>query len=342
MPMGSIKQKRVSVIIAAYNEERYIGGAIKSILQQTFRDFELIIVDDGSTDRTVQIIKSFNDDRIRLIVNQDNQGVSCSRNRAMTHSSAPHIAVMDAGDVSHPERLEREVAYLGAHPEIGLVGTYAAIIDKNGREISHSYPSCDSREITRKLIKDNCFIHGTIMFRRECLSKIGNYREEFPCAHDYDLTLRISEAYQVANIPEVLYRWRLDFRGISVKRKVNQDAETQLIRELAFRRRVEGSDALQGLPRDEAQNYVQEYIKQYVREHPADRRSRYLWDGRYFWGRKLYYEDSFRGARIYLFKALVSSKFRFPKEGWKMILASILPIRVKRLIKHFTVSRGPG
>ena len=253
---GGVGDARVSVVIAAYNEERYIERAIQSVLQQTFRDFELIVADDGSSDRTLAIIRSFGDSRIRLIVNQDNQGVPRSRNRALAVASAPYIAVMDAGDISLPERLQRQVSYLDTNKEVGLVGSYTYIIDEEGKEIGLARTICESRELAQALVRHNCFTHGSVMFRLSCLGIVGDYREEFKYAHDYDLILRMSEHYRVANIPEPLYKWRLSVGGISVKHKLMQDAEAELIRKLAMERRTRGGDSLLAMSREESGTFA--------------------------------------------------------------------------------------
>lgn len=330
---GGLSAARVSVVIAAYNEEQYIERAIQSVLQQTFRDFELIVADDGSSDRTLAIIRSFGDGRIRLIVNQGNQGVPRSRNRAMAIAAAPYIAVMDAGDISLPERLQRQISYLDTHREVGLVGSYSYIIDEAGKEIGSARTICESRELAQALSRHNCFTHGSVMFRRSCLDIAGDYREEFKYAHDYDLILRISEHYRVANIPEPLYKWRLSIGGISVKHKLVQDAEAELIRELATQRRARGRDSLQAMSREESGAFARNYIDRYVRKHMNEGRRFHEVDGGYFWGRKLYYEGSYFGARKLLIRSLFSSPFRFPREGWKMLAGAFSPPALRHAVR---------
>ena len=106
--------------------------------------------------------------------------------------------------------------------DIGLVGSYAYTIDRRGKEIYLDKLAINNLEIQRKIGKDMCFTHGTIIFRKECLEKVGNYQEAFKFAHDYDLILRISEQYKIANIPEPLYKWRVKIGGISVEKKLLQ------------------------------------------------------------------------------------------------------------------------
>ncbi len=193
---------RVSVVMSVYNGERYVGEAIESILNQTFRDFEFIIVDDGSVDSTPRILASYQDPRIR-IYRQPNRGQSSALNRGIRHASGGYIARMDADDVSFPERLEREVSFLDAHREIGLVGTWCVKVDVGtGKKRVQSLPE-DDIAIRKFMTVDNPFIHSSIMVRKSVLDTVGLYDEGL-IWQDYELWVRVAKSHRMANIREPL------------------------------------------------------------------------------------------------------------------------------------------
>lgn len=202
-----------------FNGEKFLKEAIDSILKQTFIDFEFIIVNDGSTDNTRNIIQNYNDHRIKLLNNKSNLGISRAANIGIKASCGIYIARQDADDISMPERLEKEVSFLDQNKNVGLVGTYYFVINENGKILNTIKCLTKSIELRVKLLEGNQFCHGTIMFRRECIDKIGAYREEFKLAEDYDLYLRIAERYDMANIPEPLYKWRINIKSNSVTKK---------------------------------------------------------------------------------------------------------------------------
>jgi glycosyltransferase involved in cell wall biosynthesis len=193
---------RVSVVMSVYNHEQYVGHAIDSILQQTFRDFEFVIVDDGSEDNTPQLLKGYHDPRLK-IYRQDNQGQSIALNQGIRLTAGTYIARMDADDVALPERLEREVRFLDAHPDIALVGTWCMKVNTaTGEERLQRLPE-DNATIRRFLVVDNPFIHSSVMIRRSIIEAIGLYDEGL-IWQDYDLWVRVARNHGMANIPEPL------------------------------------------------------------------------------------------------------------------------------------------
>lgn len=193
---------RVSVVMSVYNEEQYVGEAIDSILGQAFQDFEFVIVDDGSVDRTPAVLKGFDDPRLK-VHHQANQGQSAALNQGIRVSTGSYIARMDGDDISLPGRLEREVSLLESHPEIGLVGTWCIKVDtKTGHERVQSLPEYDSA-IRRFMIVDNPFIHSSVMIRKDVLDRVGLYKEGL-IWQDYELWVRIAGHHRMANIPEPL------------------------------------------------------------------------------------------------------------------------------------------
>jgi len=188
-----------------YNAERYLGEAIDSVLRQTFKDFELIIIDDHSSDRSVSIAKSYPDERIRLMVNYVRTGLRKSLNVALKVARGKFITRQDADDVSLPRRFEKQVALLEKHLNVGLVGTGYFLIDERGKVLArHIFPE----NPRQALMKRNVFCHGSVMFRRAAIDRVGPYNESCKYSEDYELWLRLAKSYSVRNINEPLYAWR--------------------------------------------------------------------------------------------------------------------------------------
>lgn len=202
---------RVSVLMAVHNGWPYLGHAVQGMLDQTFRDFEFVIVDDGSTDETASFIGSINDQRVRVI-RTERMGLTRALNVGLAACQGEFVARQDADDVSLPERLERQVRYLEHHADVGLVGTGVDLIDEAGHPMwKRLFPASDDELRERLYAFDNPFCHTTIVVRRKSLESVGRYREWFRRSQDYDLYLRLIEEYRIATIPEVLclLRYRL-------------------------------------------------------------------------------------------------------------------------------------
>jgi len=208
---------KVSVVIPVYNGARYLSVAVESILHQTFTDFELIIIDDGSTDETWTILNNFNDPRLRLVQNEKNIGVSKSANKGLALAQGMYIARMDADDISLPERLSRQVDFLETHPEIGVLGTGFKVIDGYGRfSDTHLPPAQDA--ILRWYLCFFCPIaHSTVMMRRQTVEQVGGYSSEIVLAEDYDLWQRLSSTTRLSNLQDVLVFYRIHDENASTK-----------------------------------------------------------------------------------------------------------------------------
>jgi hypothetical protein len=197
----------VSVLMPVFNGEAFVREAIASILGQTWTDFEFLIVDDGSTDATPRIVASFRDPRIRVITSPAREGIARALNRALAAATAPLVARQDADDVSHPTRIEKQIAFLDANPSVALVGTQVRVIGGRGRFLQ---PPGWRRALTHEGIRfqslfDNPFIHGSVVFRRDA---VGLYDATFTAAEDFDMWSREAARHTVRNLPEAL----LDFR----------------------------------------------------------------------------------------------------------------------------------
>lgn len=244
--------------MSVYNTERFLKESIKSVLEQTYRDFEFIIIDDGSTDQSLKIIESFNDSRIKIICNEENQGLTKSLNKGIAISKGFYIIRHDGDDISLPYRFERMVEFMDHHPDVALLGGAFIMIDENGRDLQTVTLEDQEDKIQQELLHGNEF--GSEIFKKEILKKIGGYREEFLYAQDYDLCLRISEKYKVANLTEPLYKYRICSTSISVKKRILQYRYGQLAIDLAKERRDFGKDKLMTLKEEGGGKFINAYF----------------------------------------------------------------------------------
>jgi hypothetical protein len=220
---GKDRQPRVSVVMPACNAERYLREAVESILAQTFDDFEFVVVDDGSTDRTWTLLRSYRDARMRCCRNDENAGVTRSLNRGVAAARGDYIARQDADDVSRPSRLETQVAYLEAHPEVGILGSAYQVIDAEGRPRGLGRPPESDTEIRWQTLFHSAFCHSAVMLRREALAGIkGPYDEAAVYAEDYDLWAKLVRRTKAANLPQLLVRHRVHGNSIGSTRRQEQ------------------------------------------------------------------------------------------------------------------------
>jgi glycosyltransferase involved in cell wall biosynthesis len=202
----------ISVLMPVFNAEKYIRQAIESILSQSFKDFELLIFNDCSTDESLSIILSFEDPRIKVFNSPRNLGYLVHLNNGIKQSRSKYIARMDADDICHPYRFEKQIAFMESHKEFGLLGTWAKICDRD--ELLK--PSTDDLSIRLDQLKMNQFIHSSVLIRKTILEKYNlNYDKELYTAEDYDLWVRISEFCKIGNLSEVLIQYRVHNSQIS-------------------------------------------------------------------------------------------------------------------------------
>jgi len=201
--------------MSVYNGEKYFREAIDSILNQTFTDFEFIIINDDSTDNTSKILNSYHDQRIKIITNLQNIGLTKSLNIGLQHCHGKYVARLDADDISLPNRLLKQSKFLDENQNIVLIGSLAAIIDSQKKIIETKKKPTDPLVIKFKLLTNNTFLHPSIMFHRKLILQNGGYNEIFRFAQDYDLYSRLSLKYSLANIPEVLIYYRLNPNSIT-------------------------------------------------------------------------------------------------------------------------------
>lgn len=202
----------VSVVMPVYNAEKYVTEAIESILNQTFNDFEFIIIDDGSSDRSVEIIKGYEDPRIRFIRHEENVNLVGTLNEGIGLSNGKYIARMDADDISDPQRLRKQVDFLENHPEVGATGTWANAI--NHPEWSHLHYFITDEEIRIRMVEQIPFAHPTVMMRKDVLEAHNlKYDQEF--LEDYRLWFELSKVTLLANVPEYLLNYRFHEKQFS-------------------------------------------------------------------------------------------------------------------------------
>jgi len=204
---------KVTVLMSVYNGERYLNEAVDSILSQTFTDFEFLIIDDASTDRTPEILRSYDDPRIRVVTNEENLGLTKSLNKGLALAKGEYIARMDADDISLPERFEKQIKFLENHPNVALVGTSCQVIDHQNKALGYDFVQSDV--LYEDLIKRNCIHHGSIIVRRSVMNEFSGYNELFRKCQDYALWLQMIKLYQLKNIPEILYKLRSHSNSVS-------------------------------------------------------------------------------------------------------------------------------
>lgn len=209
----------ISVIMPVYNCELYICEAVGSILNQTFSNFEFLIIDDASTDKTVEIIQKYNDSRIQLIIKPQNTGLSNSLNYGLSIARGKYIARMDGDDISLPERFEKQVAFLEDNPDVVVCGTIFSIF---GSDKIVKYPE-NHEKIKFRLLIENCVVHPSVMIRKQVLDEYSIiYDISKEPAEDYDLWIKLISKGKFYNIQEALLKYRFHDSQVSNKRLEQQ------------------------------------------------------------------------------------------------------------------------
>jgi glycosyltransferase involved in cell wall biosynthesis len=275
----------VSVVMSVYNGEKYLDEAIASVLEQSFRNFEFIIIDDGSTDGTSGILQRYAEIDKRICVRrQKNLGLIASLNKGCRLAQGKYIARMDADDISLPERLARQVHYIETHSQIGVLGTWVEYIDESGKTYGQWRMPTQPGLVGWSLIFGTCLAHPTVIMRSDVLESLNYYRLEALHVEDYDLWTRASFSTRIANIPEVLLKRRT--REDSICSQHLQSQEENVIKvmqtmterllgspvssdSMSYLRRTVMGPALTSFEQIEtAANLIQRFYQAYSKAHP--------------------------------------------------------------------------
>jgi len=216
----------ISVVMSVYNAEKYLDESIQSILSQTYSNFEFIIINDGSTDKSLKIIESYakNDNRI-VVISRENKGLIASLNEGIVKAKGKYIARMDADDISLPKRLDKQVNLMEARPNVGICGTAIKMFFDQEKEKVRRYP-LTHEEIKTELLFSSAFAHPTVMMRRELIEKHQLfYNSTFEHAEDFELWTRFTEYTHMANLAEVLLKYRV--LKTSVSHLADKEVETR-------------------------------------------------------------------------------------------------------------------
>ncbi len=313
----------VSVLMAVYNGEKHLREAMDSILNQTFSDYEFIIVDDCSADKTPVILEKYaqKDQRIVLIHNERNLGLTVSLNRGLARVKGKYIARMDADDISLPERLTMQIHYMEEHPDCAVVGTQAVFIDDDGDVLRQSNNPLEHKEIEDRLWRGEglVLIHASAVMRHEAVVKAGGYHKEAGFAEDLDLYLRLAEMRRLANLPDVLFNVRLTPDSITGLGSEDDDTAlyASVVREALIRRGMNPADVEIG--------------------HFPRMKSRAEWHAEQAW--RLYKKDGdMKVARKHAFRALRYNPFYF--YAWRAFIYVVLGKKTGESIRKIVVNKA--
>jgi glycosyltransferase involved in cell wall biosynthesis len=289
----------VSVVIPAFNAERYLEQAVKTVLAQTLGNFECIVVDDGSTDRTARILAELaqRDSRVRPL-RIEHSGIVAALNAGLKASRAPLVARMDADDLCLPDRFARQVEYLDNHPECVALGTRVMLVDPYGSPLWEIDIRTAHEEIEDELLAANgwAIFHPSVMMRRDPVLGLGGYRQEYQWSEDIDLFLRIAEIGRLANLPQTLLHYRQHLASVNRLKTEEQVRTNERLLVEAFRRRG------RPLPPD-------------LRVQPPPLLNRY--DQFHAWGRRALINRNYRVARHHALAAVRERPFE--RASWKLM-----------------------
>ncbi|MBD2388332.1 glycosyltransferase family 2 protein [Cylindrospermum sp. FACHB-282] len=219
---------KVSIIIPAYNAMTYLPTTLASVLQQTFTDFEVLIIDDGSTDHLHQWITEILDSRVKLI-RQNNQGISAARNTGINNSKGKYIAFLDADDLWETTKLEEQIYLLDNNPTIGLVYTWIKLVDHHGKSSGRIIKSHIQGNMWQQIVEYNPIQTSTVIVRRDCLDNVGIFDQNLSSAEDWELWVRISFHYPFAVIKKPLVNYRLHQNNITKNWQITEQGLSLVI-----------------------------------------------------------------------------------------------------------------
>lgn len=300
----------LTVLMPVYDAERFVFAAVESLLRQTHTDFELLVFDDASRDRSAAIVESFHDPRIRLL-RKPHAGHTVWLREGVERARGAFVARMDADDVAQPQRFERQLDFMRRNPDCVAVGAEVLLMDPDGRPLGEQGVSLAHEDIVSELLlgRGGAIVHPVAMFRREALIAVGNFRPEAEPAEDLDLYLRLAEKGRLANLPDTLLHYRLHLQKVSSARAGEQRRKIRaVVREARLRR---------GLPPDVAADLplVSESLTQIDWWHYCARSA--------IRGRQL------STARRYACAVLL--RHPFEARSWRLVVSALLGERVRGL-----------
>ncbi|MDR3712754.1 MAG: glycosyltransferase [Puia sp.] len=306
----------VTVLMPAYNTEKYIAEAIRSVLEQHFSDFELLIINDGSTDGTEAIIRSFKDPRI-VLVTQANQGVSAALNTGLRQARGRFIARFDADDTCYPDRLRKQYDFMAANPDYVLIGSDADYVDQEGEplfyysNIGHSY-----EEILEKIGIYCPFVHSTVFYRKDIVLELGGYEPKAHTFEDWLLWMQFIKKGKALNVREALIAVRLNPESVTVDEKLRGKRFSQLKKEI-----LTG-----GLPITDVQ---EKELKRILKSQDFSAFKHYSY---YILVAKKYLWNNYNPARSRRHSAKAIGLKPFLPGGYLLFLLSLLPERTLRYL----------
>jgi glycosyltransferase involved in cell wall biosynthesis len=281
---------KLSVVMPVYNSEKFLSAAIESILNQTFTNFEFIIVDDGSKDKSLEIIKTYaeKDNRIKIIT-QKNKGVSAALNTGIAKAEGEWIAIMHSDDIAHPRRLEKQLNFVKENSQVVVAGTYAYHINLKNQVLGISKSGPTSYEdfmYKRKSAEIVSVIHPTAFFKKEVYHKAGRYNSLFDGSEDIELFDRMAEYGTVQALPEPLLYYRIHGSSISMNRFFDMKCFTRFVRDRQKRRLR--NEELIGITEYKNKYYNEKILKRFIRHIDDTSQFNYRKAGMYFGDRKLF------------------------------------------------------
>jgi len=224
------KQPLVTILILSYNRAKYIAEAIDSVLIQTYTNFELVIIDDGSTDETGTILSQYTDPRIKIILHSTNAGLHTRRAESLTHITGAYTAVLDSDDIwTSPDKLNQQVAYLEAHPDCAIVGTFITLCSPFGKTTGKNHYHTTDKKIRGAILSRNQFTHSSVLMRTKLLRLVPGYRDT-GLAEDLDLFLQLGMVGSLANIPQHMTGYRIHTESFNPQKKAMAKAVLGIIR----------------------------------------------------------------------------------------------------------------
>lgn len=203
----------LSIIMPLYNTERYVGQAVQSLLSQSYTDFELIIVNDASTDNSLEIVRSFDDSRIRILSNEQNRGIVFSRNKGLQEARGEFVAPFDSDDIAVKDKFEKQIGYLKKHKEVGMIGSWARMIDEEGKLLKNRWKlTATPEQIPAVMLFRNYFVQSSVVMRLETVPE-GGYSAGFDVVEDYKMWTEVLSKSKAWNFPEYLVLYRVHRNG---------------------------------------------------------------------------------------------------------------------------------